>query len=180
MKKLRILVSISLLITIFLSCRAIREHKDNKAISRVLANPNSLEKVYEVALGLHPINNLPQVVTRDSIVYMPFKTSQSIPPTLISKYPNINWDSIKNLIPKDTVPIENYHFITITQQDSTLQRRLNLITDKYNTSVGENNQLKSQVISLKKGISKRTAWEIIIGIIVISLIVGLIILLFKR
>ena len=155
--------------------------KDRKAVGRVLAKPALREQVYEVALGLHPVNTI-QIVTpgKDSIVYK-HDTLKIVKDSLIRiACPGINIDSLKNVL-TDTVIEIHYQLPTVlTVQDTNVVRRLDLMTEKFNNLSGASVQKDLQITTLKKDLGKWRLWSIVAGFFLLAVIGFLIYLLIRK
>lgn len=163
----------------FLSCNAIKELKDDRAIGRVLSNPTltaRVASVIPVEFKEVYIRGKDSIITRIDSVPVPSGVNiDSLADAIKNDCPTVNFDSLKRAWTK-TIYVDNLRVDTFYTPNPDLYRRLLNAEVMVANFTGQLLQKDLDVKNLERKSRERTVWEIGIGVIV----VGVFWVLFKR
>jgi hypothetical protein len=165
---------------ILFSCNAIKESRDRKAIGRVLSSPSLTDRVYNVAVGLHPVlpNNI-YVPGKDTTIYDSIAYPIYVDSIIIKDCPKLNLDSLKKLFTK-TIRITNIRVDTIKKEDVELKRLWASERDQRLYAQGQLLAVQGQLTDANKTIKEKN-FTIILTDVIGAIIIGfLVIMLFKK
>lgn len=170
MRNLSLLLMTSLLL---FGCKAIKEAKDNKAVGRVLSSSSLTDRVYKVAIGLHPIP--PQIP-----IYIKGKDTTIRDTTIVyNPYP-VYVDSVIKCPPSKTITITTHSVDTVKTKDTSLLRLYDQSVMSNNFKDGQIIELRNQNTQLEKQSNKKTWWIVGIGVGALLIITGLLVIIFKK
>ncbi len=168
-----------ILMCLFLaSCAVIKDAKDNKAVGRVLSSPSLTDRVYKVAVGLHPVfPDKIYIKGKDSTVYDSIPYPMYIDSLIIKDCPKLNLDSLKRALSK-TIYI--FRTDTLHIRDTTLLRLYEYEKDKNSFISGQLLEKDKTIDRYVKSYKRSALWNIGLSVIMIIVIIGSGYLLFKK
>lgn len=149
-------------------CASIQKARDNKAIGRVLASPTLTERVYSVAVGLHPVlPQQPKYIKGRTVIDSVYFPVDVVRDSIIrEECPSLNIDSLRD---KLRVVVTKVSVDTLIQKDTSLIRIINNAQLQNSFKDGELLAQDGIISDLKKEMKAKQWWIFGMGLMIAGL-----------